>query len=82
MWNLGFSEQVSGTTRFELFNDAEGFKTGTEGTYLAATAGLTLKPKDSVWFRPEVRYDYNTERKPFNGQHGLFTLAADFIVKW
>ena len=77
-----FSDQVSGTTRFETFHDAEGFKTGTEGTYLAGTAGLTFKPMNSVLFRPEVRYDYNTERKPFNGHHGLCTLAADFIVKW
>jgi hypothetical protein len=46
----------------------------------AVTAGLSYKPKSSIIFRPEIRYDYNGESRPFEGRHGLFT--ADLIVRW
>jgi len=81
-WVYDVSDQVSCATRLEAFNDNDGFRTGFEGLYLAGTAGVTLKPKDSIWVRPEIRYDYNTESRPFNGQHGVLSLAADVIFKW
>lgn len=77
-----FTDKLSGTTRFEFFNDAEGFRTGFEGSYWATTVGVTLKPCNSVWVRPELRYDYNSESRPFDGNHGQFSAAADLIIKW
>jgi hypothetical protein len=50
--------------------------------YTGATAGVTFKPRRDLLLRPEVRYDYNDESRPFEGQHGLFTAALDVIVRW
>jgi len=30
----------------------------------------------------EVRYDYNSESRPFDGRHGLFTAGTDLILRW
>ena len=80
--NYNFSEQLSGILRGEAFYDAEGSRTGFEGWYWAATAGLQFKPMDSVIFRPEVRYDYNGYSRPFEGKHDIFTAGADLIIKF
>jgi hypothetical protein len=32
--------------------------------------------------RPEVRFDYNTESRPFEDKHGVVTAALDMIVRW
>lgn len=77
-----FTPRLSGTTRLEFFNDAQAQRTGFEGLYTALTAGVTFKPTRSVIFRPEVRYDYNTDSRPFEGKHGLFTATADIILRW
>lgn len=77
-----FSEQLSGIARGEIFYDAQGSRTGFEGTYYAGTLGLQYKPTSSILFRPEIRYDYNDYRKPFEGNHGIFTAGADLIFKF
>jgi hypothetical protein len=77
-----FTSWLSGTTRLEFFDDVEGQRTGHEGLYTALTLGLAFKPCPSVILRPEVRYDYNGESRPFEGRHGLFTTALDVIVRW
>ena len=77
-----FTPKLSGTTRLEFFDDAQGQRTGLEGLYTAVTAGLSYKPNRAVIFRPEIRYDYNGESRPFEGRHGLFTATADMIVRW
>ena len=56
--------------------------TGFEGLYTALTAGLTFKPIKDVWLRPEIRYDYNDESRPFENKHGLFTGTMDVIFRW
>lgn len=77
-----FTPRLSGTTRLDLFNDADGQRTGFAGLYTTLTAGLLFKPTRSVIFRPEVRYDHNTESRPFEGNHGVFTAVADVILLW
>ena len=73
---------LRGATRLEFFNDAQGQRTGFEGLYTALTAGVQFQPLKAVTVRPELRYDYNGQSRPFEGNHGLFTAAADVILRW
>jgi hypothetical protein len=77
-----FTPRLSGTTRLEFFNDAQGQRTGFPGLYTALTAGVTFKPVKWVLLRPEVRYDYNDDSRPFEGKHGLFTATMDVLLRW
>ncbi len=74
--------RLSATTRLEFFDDVEGNRTGYKGLYTAATTGLNFQPRKDVIFRPEIRYDYNNESRPFEDRHGLLTAAADIILRW
>jgi hypothetical protein len=76
------SPQVSVTGRLEFFDDVQGQRTGFEGLYVAPTVGLNYRPLKSVIFRPEVRFDYNGESRPFEGKHGVLTAAMDMLVRW
>jgi hypothetical protein len=77
-----FAPRLSGTTRLELFDDAQGQRTGFKGLYTTVTAGLSFKPRKSIIIRPEVRYDYNEESRPFENHHGLCTAATALILRW
>ena len=66
-----FTPRVSGTARLEFFDDEQGQRTGFAGLYTAATAGVSFKPRPAVILRPELRYDYNGESRPFENRHGL-----------
>jgi hypothetical protein len=77
-----FTPRISATTRVEFFDDAQGERTGFKGLYTTLTAGVSLKPHKAIIFRPEVRYDYNNESRPFEDKHGLFTAAGDVILRW
>jgi hypothetical protein len=77
-----FTPRLNGTTRLEFFDDPQGQRTGFRGLYSALTAGLSFSPVKSIVFRPELRYDINNESQPFEGHSGLFTAAADVIVRW
>lgn len=74
--------RLSATTRFEFFDDVQGQRTGFPGLYTALTCGLQFRPRKSIIIRPEIRYDYNGQSRPFEDQHGLFTLASDLILRW
>ncbi len=74
--------QLSATARLELFDDVDGNRTGFKGLYTALTTGLNFKPRPGVVFRPELRYDYNDETRPFEGKHGVGTATADLILRW
>jgi len=76
------SPRLSSTTRLEFFDDIDGNRTGFPGLYTAVTTGLNFQLRKSVLLRPEVRYDYNNESRPFEGNHGLFTATADIILRW
>jgi hypothetical protein len=77
-----FTPKLRGTTRLEFFDDAQGQRTGFAGLYTAATVGLQFQPRKAITFRPELRYDYNDETRPFEGKHGLFTAGSDLILRW
>jgi hypothetical protein len=77
-----FTPRLTGTTRLEFFDDIDGNRTGFPGLYTALTLGLNFQPRKAIVFRPEVRYDYNDETRPFEGKHGLFTATTDLILRW
>lgn len=79
---LVLTPRLSGTMRLEFFDDIDGQRTGFAGLYTAATAGVAFKPRKELTIRPELRYDYNADSRPFENQHGLFTAAVDLIVRW
>ena len=66
----------------EFFDDVDGNRTGFEGVYTAVTAGLRFEPRPGFIIRPELRFDYNFESKPFEDKHGMGTATTDFIVRW
>jgi hypothetical protein len=74
--------RLTGNARLEFFDDVQGQRTGFAGLYVVPTVGVTFKPWRSVWLRPEVRFDYNTESRPFEDKHGLFTATSDLVVRW
>jgi hypothetical protein len=77
-----FTPHLSGTTRLELFDDFQGQRTGFPGLYTALTAGLNYRPIKDVILRPELRFDYNDESRPFEIKPYLFTATMDVIVRW
>ncbi len=74
--------RMNGTARLEFFDDFQGQRTGFAGLYTAITAGVNFRPRKAIIFRPEIRYDYNVHSSPFEGKHGLFTAAADMVLRW
>lgn len=74
--------RLSTTGRLEFFNDPQGNRTGFKGLYTDVTAGLNFKLRKGLIVRPELRYDYSDESRPFEDKHWLFTAAADLILRW
>jgi hypothetical protein len=79
---LQVTPRISATGRLGFFDDAQGERTGFPGLYTALTAGLSFRPVKDVLFRPEVRFDYNDDSRPFEGRHGLFTADFDVVLRW
>jgi hypothetical protein len=77
-----FTPRMAGTTRLEFFDDFQGQRTGFKGLYTAITGGLAFKLRKGIIIRPELRYDYNEESRPYENKHGLFTAASDVILRW
>lgn len=75
------SESVAATVRVELFNDADGQRTGHAGLYTAVSSGLIFSPYPWLLVRPEVRFDHHRDQ-PFNDRSNLFTGIMDVIVRW
>ncbi|MGL4553630.1 MAG: outer membrane beta-barrel protein, partial [Gemmataceae bacterium] len=76
------SDEVRTTLRLEAFDDFQGSRTGFEGLYTAATAGISYKPCSDLIFRTEVRYDYNHDTRPFEGSRGLLGVFADVTLRF
>jgi hypothetical protein len=74
--------RLTAVGRLEFFDDAQGQRTGFEGLYVVPTVGVNFRPNKFVVLRPEVRFDYNTESRPFDGKHALATAAVDVLVRW
>jgi Putative beta-barrel porin-2, OmpL-like. bbp2 len=78
-----FTSRLYGAIRAAVFEDSQGQRTGFAGLYSAITAGLTFKPVNWLFLRPELRFDhfYNAPG-PFEDHHSLGTFAFDVIVRW
>ncbi|HEY1380772.1 MAG TPA: outer membrane beta-barrel protein, partial [Gemmataceae bacterium] len=74
--------RLTAQSRLELFDDIQGQRTGFAGLYIAPTIGVVFKPIKDILIRPELRYDYNTESRPFENKHGVFTATTDLLVRW
>jgi hypothetical protein len=79
---LQLNSKLLAAARVEFFDDPQGQRTGFVALYSAFTGGLTWKPRDGLWIRSELRYDYAARARPFGGEHGLFTATMDCILRW
>ncbi len=76
--------------RIEWFRDEQGTRTaqlrrpGLAANFLDLTLGMTYMPFRSVSIRPELRFDYSPDARPFNDQTGKFQFvpAIDVIVRF
>jgi hypothetical protein len=68
--------------RIGFFDDFNGQRTGFPGLYTAVTGGLQFRLTNGVIIRPELRYDYNRQSRPFEGKHDQFLAASDLILRW
>jgi hypothetical protein len=76
------SPRLGSILRVETFDDFNGQRTGFPGLYTAVTGGLQSRLRKDIILRPELRYDYNGQSRPFEGRHGQFLAALDLIVRW
>jgi hypothetical protein len=76
------TDKLSSTIRAEVFDDAQGARTGFRGLYSEVTYGFAWKPTDALMIRPSVRYDNNANTAAFEGSQNLFTAAMDVIIRW
>jgi hypothetical protein len=77
-----YSPKLGAILRYENFDDAQGQRTGFAGLYTAITGGIQYRINKSMILRPELRYDYNSLQRPYEGKHGIFTAASDLIIRW
>lgn len=75
------TDKVTSTIRAEVFEDSQGFRTGTSGLYTEVTYGVQWKPMNWLYLRPSVRYDYNVNA-PFEGNRNLWGATMECIVRW
>ena len=75
------SPKVTGVWRSEIFWDPYGLATGNADNYHEITLGLVYKPKEYIWIRPEVRYDWTQFTHPFNDgtRNSQLTMGFDVI---
>ena len=73
--------KLTGVWRSEIFWDPYGLATGNADTYHEITLGLVYKPKDHIWIRPEVRYDWSQFTHPYNDgtRNSQLTMGFDII---
>lgn len=81
-WIYKVSDKVTSNFRAEVFNDEKGVRTGFEGVYTDVAWSLNIAPKDWMLVRPFVRYDYNAESRPFEGDKDLFTGGIELILRY
>ena len=74
--------------RAEWFRDDEGTRTaqlkrpGFPASFYDLTLGVTYKPYRSLQIRPEVRWDWSPDARPYNDQTDKFQFTAAFDVIW
>jgi hypothetical protein len=79
-----FHEKLTGVFRAEIFRDDDGLATGFATTFSELTLGAIIKPRPDLWIRPEIRYDWAQNVRPYNDgtQSGQLTLAVDAIIQF
>jgi hypothetical protein len=76
------TDTVASTLRAEVFEDAQGARTGFKGLYTECTYGLAWKAMPGVIVRPYARYDNNSRTQVWEGSQNLFTGGLDVIMRW
>ena len=73
--------KLTGVWRSEIFWDPYGLATGNADNYHEITLGLLYKPKEHLWIRPEVRYDWSQFTHPYNDgtRNSQLTMGFDVI---
>jgi hypothetical protein len=80
-WFLyAFTDKLTGVWRTEIFWDPYGLATSNADVYHEITLGLVYKPKDHLWIRPEIRYDWAQYTHPFNDGTRSSQLTMGFDV--
>jgi Putative beta-barrel porin-2, OmpL-like. bbp2 len=68
--------------RNEIFDDAEGARTGFKTTYSEHTVSWTHWLSTAMMVRPEVRFEHSYQRNAYDGgrTNSALTLASDMII--
>lgn len=85
------NDKLAAGLRAEWFRDADGYRTGADGSFYAVSAGVNYKPVSWFKLRPELRYDNfaadngaaaNGMATPFDGgnENDQIGVAMDMIV--
>ena len=79
---LQFNDKLTGVWRSEVFRDDDGVRTGFADNFYEQTLGLIYKPHSWLWIRPEARYDWAQDTKPYTDgtRSSQFTLGFDVIL--
>jgi hypothetical protein len=75
-----FAAKWTGVWRSEIFWDPYSLATGNADVYHEITLGLLYKPKEHIWIRPEVRYDWSQYTHPYNDGTRSSQLTMGFDV--
>ncbi|MBN9523194.1 porin [bacterium] len=76
------TDTLASTLRAEVFEDAQGARTGFKGLYTELTYGVAWKPCPGLICRPYARYDNNNRTQVWEGSQNLFTGGLDVILRW
>ncbi|MDD2737816.1 MAG: porin [Methylomonas lenta] len=84
------NDKLAAGLRAEWFRDADGYRTGFNGSFYAVSAGVNYKPVSWFKLRPELRYDNfaadsnvaAVEKTPFDigSENDQIGVAMDMIV--
>ena len=92
MFTMPITDALEAGLRIEWFHDADDFrvqnlarlatKLSESGHFAAVTAGLKWQPLAGIVFRPNVRFDWSNDTKPFDAgnSHQQWLLAMDMIL--
>jgi hypothetical protein len=80
-WGLyDLTEKLTLVGRADVFRDNNGTRTGYVNTYFETTFGAIWRPRDWLWFRPEIRGDWATEQPVYNDLKSKSQLTLGFDV--
>jgi Putative beta-barrel porin-2, OmpL-like. bbp2 len=80
-WFLyAITPKLTGVWRSEIFWDPYGLATGNADNYHEITLGLIYKPRNQIWIRPEIRYDWAQFTHPYNDGTRSSQLTMGFDV--